>query len=127
MEKKTFAEIRSELGKTQKEMAQLLGSSIKAVQSMEQGWRNIPTHTERQILFLLAKKKGHRIKKPCWVQKDCPKERREDCPAWEFRCGDLCWFINGTICKGEPQQSWEKKIRKCRRCNVYKEMFDLNV
>jgi len=35
-------------------MAQLLGTSLKAIQSFEQGWRNIPVHIERQMLFLLA-------------------------------------------------------------------------
>ena len=39
-------------------MAQILGSSLKAVQSFEQGWRKIPVHVERQMLFLLAMKKG---------------------------------------------------------------------
>ena len=49
-----FSSIRAYLGKTQKELAQLLGTSLKAIQSFEQGWRRIPVHVERQVLFLLA-------------------------------------------------------------------------
>jgi DNA-binding XRE family transcriptional regulator len=41
MDKKRFAKIRVYLGKTQKQMAQLMGTSAKAIESFEQGWRNI--------------------------------------------------------------------------------------
>ena len=40
MKRKQLAEIRRHLGKTQSQMAQILGVSPKAVQSFEQGWRN---------------------------------------------------------------------------------------
>ncbi len=56
MKRKQFAEIRRHLGKTQNQMAQILGVSAKAIQSFEQGWRNIPVHIERQILLILALK-----------------------------------------------------------------------
>jgi hypothetical protein len=125
MDKKEFFAIRSYLGKTQKEMAQLLGVSLKAVQSFEQGWRNIPPHAERQILFLLAKRRYLRKKNtPCWVVQKCPMETRKRCPAWEFRLGELCWFINGTICQEEAQESWPEKMRMCRHCKVFKPILD---
>jgi DNA-binding XRE family transcriptional regulator len=54
MDKREFSDIRRCLEKTQKQMAQLLGTSTKAIESFEQGWRNIPVHIERQMLFLLA-------------------------------------------------------------------------
>ncbi len=122
MTQKEFSRIRTQLGKTQKEMAQLLGSSLKAVQSFEQGWRNIPVHIERQLLFLVAlKHSGKRDReRKCWAMKDCPKETREKCPAWEFHSGDLCWLINGTICHGEPQKTWQKKMAMCRKCEVFR-------
>lgn len=41
MDKMEFSIIRRTLGKTQKEVAQLFGISLKAVQSFEQGWRRI--------------------------------------------------------------------------------------
>jgi DNA-binding XRE family transcriptional regulator len=112
MEKKEFADIRRLLARTQGQMAQLLGVSLKAIQSFEQGWRKIPAHVERQALFLLAKGKPHAKKpKPCWETRKCSMETRQKCPAWELRIEDLCWFINGT--------SWRKKMMICRRCAVF--------
>ena len=120
MKKEEFVHIRKELGKTQKQMAELLGTSLKAVHSYEQGWRRIPIHAERQTLFLLARKKEKDEKiKSCWTVKRCPSGRKRQCPAWEFRAGKLCWFINGTICEGTVQQDWGKKIKMCRTCEVF--------
>ena len=51
MDSKEFKKWRKKLNKTQKEIAQLLGLSVKAVHSYEQGWRNIPAHVERQMFF----------------------------------------------------------------------------
>jgi DNA-binding XRE family transcriptional regulator len=66
MDKKEFSTIRSQLGKTQKQMAILLGASLKAVQSFEQGWRNISVSIERQMLFLLTQKNSNNHNKHCW-------------------------------------------------------------
>lgn len=106
-------------------MAQMLGVSLKAVQAFEQGWRNIPIHVERQAWFLLAMKKRSRNRKPCWTVLKCPPNRKESCPAWEMRCEDLCWFINGTICQGEVQKDWKKKMQLCRKCKVFISMTEL--
>ena len=128
MKKKEFAEIRRHLGKTQNEMAQVLGVSTKAIQSFEQGWRNIPVHIERQVLLILAlKSKAFKRNQSCWLKKDCSRENRENCPAWQFDAGNLCWFINGTICEGSPQDSWQKKMKICRECEVYRSLFPLKV
>ena len=121
MGKKEFSMARQYLGKTQTQMAQLLGVSLKAIQSFEQGWRDIPVHVERQVLFLLVQKKSPRKKnRPCWVIRKCPVEIRQNCPAWEFQVGHLCWFINGTICQGQVQERWEKKMKICRQCKVFR-------
>ena len=123
MGKKEFSTARQYLGKTQSQMAQLLGVSLKAIQSFEQGWRNIPVHIERQALFLLASKKSPPQKeRPCWVIRKCLMEIRQNCPAWEFQVGNLCWFINGTICQGRTQESWQKKMKICRQCKVFQTM-----
>ena len=53
MESEEFVHARKQLRKTQKEMASLLGTSVKAVRSYEQGWRSVSTHVERQVFFLL--------------------------------------------------------------------------
>ena len=124
MEKKELAKIRNYLGKTQKQMAQLLGTSLKAIKSYEQGWRNIPGYIERQVFFLLAAKEAWGIrKKPCWEIIKCSMETRQNCPAWEFNAGYLCWFINGTVCEGKVQKDWSTKIKICRQCKVLKSML----
>ena len=126
MDDKEFARFRKKLGKTQKQMAQLLGVSIKAVHSYEQGWRSIPAHAERQMLFLISNKRGDsKANKPCWVIKKCPSEKKKQCPAWEFKSGKLCWFINGTICDGIVHKNWEEKMKVCRSCEVLKSVKKL--
>jgi len=121
MDSTEFSRIRRHLGKTQVQLARLLGASPKAVQSFEQGWRKIPVHTERQLLFLLFLKTSPVGKKKlCWVIRKCPMKTRRDCPAWEFKAGDLCWFVNGTICHGAVQQNWQRKMKLCRQCEVFR-------
>jgi DNA-binding XRE family transcriptional regulator len=120
MKKNEFSTLRRVLEKTQSQMAQLLGVSSKAIQSFEQGWRNIPAHVERQALFLLALKtrtRGRII--PCWEVRHCSLQMRETCPAWELKVGHLCWFINGTICQGKSRSSWSKKMILCKKCKVF--------
>jgi DNA-binding XRE family transcriptional regulator len=119
MNRKELWIIRNYLGKTALEMAQLLGISERAMHRYEHGWRKVPVHVQRQALFLLTtrmRKEGRSAS--CWDIKNCPMERRRKCPAWEFQCGDLCWFINGTICRGGMQTDWEKKMKICRECEV---------
>jgi len=119
-----FSQIRRYLGKTQNQLARLLCISPKAIQSFEQGWRNITPNTERQLLFLLSLKRSmDKGSKPCWEIRDCPAEWRENCAAWEFKAGHFCWFINGTFCQGQVQESWKKKIQLCRRCKVFRSML----
>ncbi|MBC8176934.1 MAG: helix-turn-helix domain-containing protein [Deltaproteobacteria bacterium] len=122
-----FKSLRNSLHKTQKELAQLLGVSLKAVHSYEQGWRSIPTYTERQILFLVAlkKKREGELKKPCWTLKKCPAEIKSRCPAKEFDAGKFCWFINGTICEGIVHKNWQEKMKVCRSCDVFLPLLDL--
>ena len=120
MESHEFKRFRKKLDKTQEGMAHLLGVSVKAIRSYEQGWRSIPTHAERQLLFLTAKKDEIlKPQKPCWIIKDCKEERKKQCPAWEFHAGSLCWFINGTICSGTDQKNWAEKIKICKKCKAF--------
>jgi hypothetical protein len=124
MDDQEFLRARKILGKTQKQLAELLGSSIKAVHSYEQGWRTVPAHVERQIFFLLARKRGNASSaKACWTIKKCPRKRKTNCPAWEFQAGKLCWFINGTICEGQVQQNWKEKMKICRECEVLQSLL----
>ncbi len=43
-----FHFIRQKLQKTQKQISELLGISVRGVQSFEQYWRKIPAYVERQ-------------------------------------------------------------------------------
>ena len=113
-----FARVRSRLGKTQNEMSQLLGISLQAIHSYEQGWREVPPHAERHALFLLALRRGVTRGKPCWSVKKCPRELRERCPAWEFKAGRICWLVNGTLCEGTAYKTWRRKMESCRSCQV---------
>lgn len=124
MEKEEFVEARTKLDKTQKDMAHLLGVSVKAIYSYEQGWRAIPTHIERQIFFLLSRKRGvNELAKPCWVLKKCPPKRRRQCPAYEYDAGKFCWLVNGTICECKAQKNWKEKMKICRECLVMKDLI----
>src|SRR5690606_14173111 len=93
--------------------------------SYEQGWRKIPDHGERQVLFLLAvKMENGEHAGPCCETRHCNLEMRKSCLAWEFKMGHLCWFVNGTICQGKPQASWKRKIDLCRKCKVFKSLIN---
>jgi DNA-binding XRE family transcriptional regulator len=121
MDSKEFIEARKKLAKTQKELANLLGISLKAVCSYEQGWRTIQSHVKRQLIFLLAKKlHPHTGTSNCWDIHNCPEEKKIQCPAWEFNAGDLCWFIGGTICDNTIHSTWDQKMEKCKNCVVIK-------
>ncbi len=106
-------------------MAQLMSVSAKAIESFEQGWRNITPHIERQLYFLLSRKATREGEKTvdCWEIRQCPEHKRQKCPAWEFRCGQLCWFVNDTICNGETQDNWQEKMKICKQCEVFKNIF----
>jgi len=126
VEKEEFVEARTRLDKTQKEMSQLLGVSVKAIYSYEQGWRSVPTHVERQIFFLLSRKRGARDlskAKPCWTVKKCPPKRRRECPAYEYNAGKFCWLVNGTICECKAQKNWKAKMKICRECAVMSDLL----
>ena len=118
MTRDQFFAARKKLAKTQKTLAELLGVSLKAVQSYEQGWRSVPLHVERHIYFLLVnqRKKVSAKRKDCWSRKKC--ENKKICPAWEFQAGHLCWFLSGTKCEYTVDKIWKNKMEICRNCAV---------
>ena len=52
MDSEKFTYIRKKLNKTQKEIAEILGTSLKVDHGYEQGWPSVPDHVERQLCFL---------------------------------------------------------------------------
>jgi DNA-binding transcriptional regulator YiaG len=124
MDSKEFSLIRHNLGKTQQQLAKLLCVSHKTIQSFEQGWRDVPASAERQLLFLLSMKRAlTKNGGPCWEIRDCPVEWRENCAAWEFKAGHLCWYINGTFCEGRTRTGWKEKALICRQCEIFQKML----
>ncbi len=124
MESTEFSKARQVLGKTQTQLSQILCISPKTVQSFEQGWRRVPNYIEREILLLLSLKiHSSQELRSCWNVKNCPPEWRAKCFVWELKAGHLCWFINGTFCRGQVQNCWEEKLSLCRSCEVYRFMF----
>lgn len=124
MEPEEFVRFRLWLGRTQASLSQLLGISVRAVCAYEGGWRRIPPHVQRQVMFLAWKRLGRDAPHgPCWKVMKCPSDCRDTCPAWEFRVGDLCWFINGTHCHGAVQTTWVEKMALCRKCRMLKPLL----
>ena len=114
-----FVQFRLRLDKTQEQLSQLLGVSVRAICSYEGGWRTVPPHVQRQLMFLVCRLMGRAAPKgPCWAELDCPRAQRRTCPAWEFRVGNMCWFVNGTHCDGAVQTSWDEKMDLCRECEM---------
>jgi len=117
--------IRKELGLSQRELARLLSTSIRAVQSYEQGWRSPPPSIQQMLLLLLvAHRRGTSFPRHiCWKEQDCPKDIRTECMAYQSRQGQLCWFLTGTLCAGVETKNWTEKWKMCRRCTFMKELL----
>jgi methyl-accepting chemotaxis protein len=62
---------------------------------------------------------GKSAKRLCWEMKNCPRERRDMCPAYP-NDGVNCWMVTGTMCGGQQQGTFVKKMSRCRECDVYK-------
>ena len=125
MDKGELLRIRKMLAKTQSQLAAILGISVRTIRSYEQGSRTVPAYIERLLLFILSQQQETlRTGRLCWEVKNCPKSKRSKCPAWEFHCGSLCWFINGTICQCNDMKTWDEKMECCRKCEVLKSILD---
>ena len=118
-------EIRAEMGLSQSELGGLVGISSRAIQSYEQEWRQPSELVERMLLLLLvAHRNGARLSRfRCWEQTECSPDVRERCVAYVARQGHLCWFLTGTVCKGQRQEYWSDKLRLCLDCSFMQELF----
>ncbi len=111
-----FARLRAVLGKSQRELAEILGLSLKAVESYEQGWRKVPGHVERLLYFLIFKldERNDEAEDPCWVYKGCPEDLRSKCVAYVAKEGRFCWFFTGRLCAAAGDG--------CHACEVFTKM-----
>jgi len=111
--------VRKALGKSQAELAQMLGASRRAVQSYEQGWRRVPRHVQKMAgLLLYLRRRKRRAVPPCWKVRRCPDEIRRNCPAHQLDAGELCWLVSGNMCREGTVVSAGAKMAKCQRCAV---------
>jgi transcriptional regulator with XRE-family HTH domain len=118
--------LRKELGHSQREMAERLGVSTKAVQSYEQGWRKMPRHVEQQLLLqaILGRHPDLTKMPRCWRLRKCSLEIRRRCPSARLKLAGLCWYITGTLCDGTPSGGWAAKREHCFRCRVMKRLLE---
>lgn len=59
---------------------------------------------------------------PCWDHHKCGQ--KVDCPAYPDN-GFNCWLVEGTLCRGERQPAYERKIESCRAlCDYYMGVMD---
>lgn len=59
-----------------------------------------------------------RLTTRCWEKMQCADV---NCPAYNNKCG-RCWLISGTMCGGEVQGQYAKKIMSCTACKVFQEV-----
>jgi PAS domain S-box-containing protein len=52
----------------------------------------------------------------CWEVQKCDKT---DCPAYG-NPKTMCWYVDGTHCKGQPSGKFPEKLDECQECTVYK-------
>jgi DNA-binding XRE family transcriptional regulator len=123
MTRDDFRQLRKKLGKTQKQLAELLGISLKTIHSYEQGWRAVPTHAEKLLYFLYINQRGRKCKhSPCWEEKLCLV--KEGCPAYEFDSGHMCWYMWGTLCDCTKGTDEKDKMEICKTCNIFSTLIN---
>jgi len=54
----------------------------------------------------------------CYEVKNCTQT---DCATYGSPVATRCWETEGTYCKGEIQGVFAKKLKDCRKCEVYKQ------
>jgi len=116
-----IAEIRREYGLSQAEFADLMGTSLRTVQSWEQGWRKPSPAAERSaLLLLMAWRLGGRFgTELCWEHTGCSQADRDRCLAYQSKQGHLCWFLTGNVCRGRRFRNWSDKMSVCEECGFF--------
>jgi DNA-binding XRE family transcriptional regulator len=113
--------VREALSKSQSDLAVLLGVSVRAVQSYEQGWRHTPLDVQKLALLLLylQRRNGSPPQPPCWVTRGCPPEARDACSAREFGGGHFCWLFSSATqrCRATPTGQ-DASLSICVACPV---------
>ena len=129
---KMVRRIRDEFGVTQKQLAKVMATSVKTVQSYEQGWRNVPPRALLQLFVLLAIHRRRQVDlRPCWEIRNCAPEDRADCPSHAFGDGQFCWLVCGGAgnCHCESPLDTDgngQKLLPCMDCAVTRQLLQTN-
>lgn len=67
--------------------------------------------------YILGPEKLPRQAIQCWALLDCDKM---NCPAYKSN-RIPCWYIPGTLCRGEPSGKFPEKLAECAKCAVYQQ------
>lgn len=111
------------MGRTQIELATALGVSEKAVQSYEQGWREVPVRVMIQLLVLLALYRRHTMDDvPCWEIRKCSPAQREHCASFTVGRGQFCWFVGSKDCRPAATGNVDA-ILPCMDCPVVQRLL----
>ena len=110
MDKQEFKYFRKRLNKTQKQIAQLLGTSIKAIHSYEQGWRSVPVAVERQIYFLISRTKKDKTRtRNCWVIKNAPQIKKRNVRPGSFMPENFAGLSTGQSVRARIREAGVKR------------------
>lgn len=91
--------VRKAVGMTQVAFAGVLGVSVRAVQSYEQGWRDIPPATLLHMFAVLASIRRPALGEvPCWDLTGCSEAVRNGCRSHRLNEGLFCWLVAGNAC-----------------------------
>jgi DNA-binding transcriptional regulator YiaG len=117
--------LRKRIGLGQTEFSEMLGVSLRTVQSCEQGRRNPgPAVEKAALLLLMVHNHGSHVGDHiCWETVNCSERERESCLVYQSKQGHLCWLLSGHVCKGIHLHSWEDKKKLCSTCDFFKELF----
>jgi DNA-binding transcriptional regulator YiaG len=122
-------QVRRGFGVTQTQLAAAMGTSAKAIQSYEQGWRNVPTRVLMQLFVLLAVHRRRQVDKvPCWEIMNCPPKAREECPSYTIGDGQFCWLMAGASGRCQwrpaaPATGSPKDVLPCSSCEVIRRLL----
>ncbi len=117
--------VRDELKLSQPQLADLVGVSVRTVQSCEQGWRKPSVALEKSLLLLLmaSRNASHLAERVCWETRGAEPGVCERCLVRRCRQAHLCWLFSGNLCQGKRLRSWSDKKAVCGECRFMHQLL----